>query len=158
MITRHWLVPLLATGALGAAIAGCGGGGTSTAAMKATTSSGLPAAVKVASVPKVGKILVDSRGRTLYRFGADKGTRSTCTGACATEWPPLRAANGGGQVTYNGHPLYLFEGDHRSGDANGQGLSDFGGTWTAVSPAGPATSGSSPSSGSSSSAGGYGGY
>jgi predicted lipoprotein with Yx(FWY)xxD motif len=152
MITRRWLVPLIAAGALAAAIAGCGGGGTSTAATKPTTRGGLPAAVKVASVPKLGSILVDARGHTLYRFGADKGTRSMCTGACATEWPPLHAANGGRQVTYKGHPLYSFEGDHKAGDTNGQGLNDFGGTWTAVSSGGNASSTSAPSSS------GYGGY
>jgi predicted lipoprotein with Yx(FWY)xxD motif len=152
MITRRWLIPFIAAGALAAAIAGCGGGGTSTAATQPTTSSGLPAAVKTASVPKLGSILVDSRGRTLYRFGADKGTRSMCTGACATEWPALRAASGGHQVTYKDHPLYLFEGDHQAGDTNGQGLTDFGGTWTAVSSGGNASSASAPSSSGS---GGY---
>ena len=33
--------------------------------------------------PGIGKILVDSRGRTLYLFKADHGTKTACTGACA---------------------------------------------------------------------------
>jgi predicted lipoprotein with Yx(FWY)xxD motif len=173
MITRRLLLPLIATVALGLAIAGCGGGGTSTAAMKPTTSSGQPAALGVATAPKLGHILVDSRGRTLYLFEADTGTRSTCNGACAIEWPPLTAGHmppvsgsgvdaaktglttrtgGGRQITYNGHPLYRFEGDHRAGDTNGQGITAFGGSWVAISPEGNATSGSASSSG------GYGGY
>ena len=126
----------------------------------------------VATTPKLGHILVDSQGRTLYLFEADKGTRSTCSGACAIEWPPLRAghtaasgdgvdaakiglttrAGDGRQITYNGHPLYRFEGDHRAGDTNGQGVTAFGASWVAVSPDGNATSDSASSSG------GYGGY
>ena len=38
---------------------------------------------------KLGRILVDSHGRTLYDFVADKTTASTCYGACASLWPPL---------------------------------------------------------------------
>jgi predicted lipoprotein with Yx(FWY)xxD motif len=86
---------------------------------KLETADGKPA-------ENVGKILVDSQGRTLYLFERDSGTKSACAGACAVEWPPLRATGkptvGGGanasivatsnrldgkpQVTYNGHPLY----------------------------------------------------
>jgi predicted lipoprotein with Yx(FWY)xxD motif len=40
------------------------------------------------------------------------------------------------QVTYNGHPLYLFAGDQNPGDKNGQGLSAFGAKWYVLSPAG----------------------
>ena len=109
----------------------------------------------------LGKILVDSRGRTLYLFKKDSGKKSTCFGACATAWPPLRAHGkptvGGGaraskvgttrrsdgkpQVTYNGHPLYLFVQDKKPGDTHGEGLSAFGARWFAVSPAGRQVSG-----------------
>jgi predicted lipoprotein with Yx(FWY)xxD motif len=71
------------------------------------------------------------------------------TGACAVEWPPLRAtgqptvggranvsvvatsarSDGKRQVTYNGHPLYLFSADQKAGDTNGRGLNAFGGLW-----------------------------
>jgi predicted lipoprotein with Yx(FWY)xxD motif len=104
----------------------------------------------------LGNILVDSQGRTVYMFGADSGTTSACTGACATAWPPVPAtgtptagtganaaligttsrSDGTNQVTYNGHPLYTFMGDHQPGDTNGQGLVAFGGSWSALSPAG----------------------
>ena len=41
-------------------------------------------------------------------------------------------SDGTRQVTYNGHPLYLFAGDHKAGDTNGQGINTFGGTWHAL--------------------------
>ena len=92
---RRRLLPLIGAGAAGLAlaIAGCGGGTTSTAATKPTTSSGQAATVGVSNTPKLGHILVDSRGRTLYLFEGDTGTRSTCAGACAAEWPPLRSTH-----------------------------------------------------------------
>src|SRR3954464_2112161 len=82
-----------------------------------------------------GRILVDSRGRTLYLFEKDKGTASTCYGACAAAWPPLltrgrpaavrgavagrlgttKRKDGTLQVTYKGHPLYLYVGDSKAG-------------------------------------------
>ena len=168
---RRRLLPLVGAGAVALAIAGCGGY-SSTASTKPATSSGRPAAIGVATAPKLGHILVDSQGRTLYLFEADKGARSTCSGECAMDWPPLRAAQmpaygsgvdaskvgvtsragGGRQVTYNGHPLYRFEGDHRAGDTNGQGSTAFGAAWVALSPDGNAVSASASSSG------GYGGY
>ena len=109
----------------------------------------------------LGRILVDSHGRTLYLFKKDHGTRSACFGACATAWPPLRAtgkptagngvnasmvattkrSDGKPQVTYNGHPLYLFEGDKNPGDTTGQGLNAFGARWFVLSPAGRQISG-----------------
>ena len=110
---------------------------------------------------------INSKGLTLYLFKKDTGTKSTCTGACATNWPPLRASgkplagtglsmtevgttgrsDGKPQVTYNGHPLYLYSGDAKAGDTNGEGVSAFGGLWYAVSPAGNKIVGSAPSTG-----------
>src|SRR5438445_8462595 len=104
----------------------------------------------------LGRILVDSRGHTLYLFAKDKNGKSACTGKCATFWPPLIAAGkpqvaGGAkasllgttkrgdgrlQVTYNRHPLYTFVKDKQKGQTNGEGLTAFGGQWNAISPAG----------------------
>jgi predicted lipoprotein with Yx(FWY)xxD motif len=104
----------------------------------------------------LGRILVNSRGHTLYLFGKDKNGKSACAGMCATFWPPLiaagkpvagagtrasllgttRRADGRRQVTYNRHPLYTFVKDKRKGQTNGEGLSAFGAKWYAVSPAG----------------------
>lgn len=166
-------VPLIAL-----VVAGCGGGGGgATAATPPTTSAGQTATVGAANNGGLGKILVDSQGRTLYLFQADKGTKSACTGACAKAWPPLRASgkpvvgtgltaskvttaprsDGMPQVVYNGHPLYTFAHDQNPGDANGQGVNAFGANWYVLSPAGATitTSGSSSSSGSGGGGGGY---
>jgi predicted lipoprotein with Yx(FWY)xxD motif len=140
------------------AVAGCGGGGGggATAATPPTTTGGQTATVGVSSNGSLGKILVDSQGRTLYLFQADKGTKSACTGACAAAWPPLRAtgkpvagsgltasklttmprSDGQPQVVYNGHPLYRFASDQSTGDTSGQAVNAFGALWYVVSPAG----------------------
>jgi predicted lipoprotein with Yx(FWY)xxD motif len=123
----------------------------------------------------LGRILVDSRGRTLYLFQKDTNAKSACAGQCASFWPPLIAsgkpvtaagakasllgttkrADGRMQVTYNHHPLYTFVKDTKKGQTNGEALSAFGAKWYAVSPAGARVvkAGSSPSPG-----GGNGGY
>ena len=74
------------------AVAGCSAAAAATRTSSAPpkTANGQSATVGVAN-ENVGKILVDSQGRTLYLFERDSGTKSTCTGACAVEWPPLRA-------------------------------------------------------------------
>jgi hypothetical protein len=43
-----------------------------------------------------------------------------------------KRADGTEQVTYNGHPLYYFEGDKKSGTIAGQGLDAFGAEWYVV--------------------------
>jgi predicted lipoprotein with Yx(FWY)xxD motif len=153
-----------------AGLAACGGGGGNPASAASTppkAAGGQTATVGVASAGSLGKVLVDSSGRTLYLFQKDSGTTSACTGACAAAWPPLRASgkpavgaglsaskvgksprsDGKAQVTYNGHPLYRFQGDKQAGDTNGQGISAFGGGWFALSSAGDMVSGSSSTSG-----------
>jgi len=158
-------VPVLAA----LAVASCGsssGSNTSGSSAPPKTANGQSATVGVAN-ENLGNILVDSQGRTLYLFRSDSGTKSACTGACAIDWPPLRATGkprvGGGvtasivassarsdgkpQVTYNGHPLYLFSGDQKPGDTNGEGVNAFGGLWYALSSAGDQIVGSAPNSG-----------
>ena len=162
----------------GIAVAACGGGGAATAAAPAKTASRASATVGLANTG-LGNILVDSQGRSLYLFMADTGTKSACSGACAVAWPPLLAHRkptaGGGvntslvgtakrsdgtqQVTYNGHPLYLFVKDTKTGQTTGQGLTAFGAPWYVLSTAGnqittqPSSSGSSGSPGGSGAAG-----
>jgi predicted lipoprotein with Yx(FWY)xxD motif len=90
-----------------------------------------------------------------------------CAGACAAAWPPLRdrfaPLAGTGlrpalvglirrsdrhpQVTYNGHPLYLFRGDESPGQTSGQAVDAFGGLWYALSGTGTAVTGSAPTLG-----------
>lgn len=148
------------------AIAGCGsssnsggayGGGQSTKSTS-TESSGSEAAaiVAVASVPKLGRILVDSEGFTLYDFHKDKGGKSACYGACASVWPPLTTEgapqadegaatsklgtterkDGTTQVTYAGHPLYTYTADTKPGEANGNDFDSYGAEWYALLPSG----------------------
>jgi predicted lipoprotein with Yx(FWY)xxD motif len=146
------------------ALAACGGGNGATAPPK--TSSGRSATVAVGDTG-LGKVLVDSKGNTVYLFKKDSGTKSACFGACASAWPPVRASGkptvGGGakaslvgtakrsdgapQVTYNGHPVYLFTGDQQPGQTTGQGVKAFGAAWFAVTPGGNQVSGKSSTSG-----------
>jgi hypothetical protein len=65
-------------------------------------------------------------------------------------------SDGKPQVTYNGHPVYLFSGDQSAGDTNGEGVTAFGASWFALSPAGNQVS--APASNSRSGSGGSFGY
>jgi predicted lipoprotein with Yx(FWY)xxD motif len=116
---------------------------------------------------KLGSILVDGHGHSLYLFERDRNGRSSCYGGCAGEWPPLiasgkphaksgvnaaslgrtRRRDGRWQVTYRGHPLYTFSGDTSRGQTNGEGLDDFGGWWYLLSPAGAKVVGSTSTTG-----------
>ena len=104
----------------------------------------------------LGRIIVDSRGHALYLFEKDRRGASACSGACLVYRPPLltsgaptatkgarpsllgsiRRADGSRQATYAGHPLYLFSGDARRGQTNGEGLKDFGAGWYVLMPSG----------------------
>jgi predicted lipoprotein with Yx(FWY)xxD motif len=101
----------------------------------------------------LGKVLVDASGRTLYLYTPDRQNKSVCYGQCASYWPPLvttgkpRAGagvrakllgvtmrkDGSHQVTYAGHPLYLFVQDSKAGQTNGE---EFQNIWYVVSAAG----------------------
>ena len=143
------------------------GGSASAATVDSHSANARPATVSVAKRTvnvrgsSLGRILVDSSGRTLYLFKKDSAHRSGCVGACATFWPPLRAngkptvgsgasaakvgtikrSDGKPQVTYNGHPLYTFVKDKKPGQTNGEDVSAFGARWFTVSPAGKQISG-----------------
>jgi predicted lipoprotein with Yx(FWY)xxD motif len=105
---------------------------------------------------KLGTFLVGAKGMTLYLFEADKTSRSTCSGQCATFWPPLltsgkpkasgkakskllgttKRSDGKRQVTYRGHPLYYFVQDKKPGDTLGQDFLGFGAKWYVLAPNG----------------------
>jgi predicted lipoprotein with Yx(FWY)xxD motif len=172
-MTRRRPITLLATAVAvplaAVAIAACGSDDTPTATPK--TASGDAATIDVAN-SDLGKILVDAKGRTIYLFKKDAGTKSECSGDCVVDWPPVTAAgkptvgtgltaskvattqstDGKTQVTYNGHPLYLFQGDKSPGDTSGQGLNAFGAGWFVLSPAGDEITAGAPKGGST---GGY---
>lgn len=151
------------------AVAGCGGGDDQASAAPSNSNA---STLGVTDVSGLGKILVDSKGRTAYLFEKDTGPMSTCSGACAAEWPPVttsgkptagdgltasmlgttKRSDGTTQVTYNGHPLYLFSGDNKPGDTAGQNVDAFGAEWYVLSPAGDKVEGKAKNSGG----GGYG--
>ena len=115
---------------------------------------------------KLGRVLVNSKGHTLYLFKKDKHGKSTCYGSCAKFWPPLlahgkaslgpgvkrsilgttRRRNGTRQLTYKHHPLYTFALDKHARQTNGEGKFEFGAKWYAVSAAGNAVVKAAPPS------------
>jgi predicted lipoprotein with Yx(FWY)xxD motif len=118
--------------------------------------------VSTAQNATLGKrILVTTRGRTLYSLSAETHGRFICTGTCTNDWPPLilkagarpvgvrglgsiRRPDGRRQVTYKGKPLYRFDMDAKKGDVNGEGFKDVG-TWhAAVAPKSSASHSSPP--------------
>jgi predicted lipoprotein with Yx(FWY)xxD motif len=167
-MTRNLTALALAAAALALLAAGCGsdsssgggaygGGGSAATTTSAETSPSEGAAtVTVAMVPKLGKVIVDSDGFTLYDFHKDKGTTSSCYGGCAGVWPPLttgsapkaaggvsasklgttKRKDGTTQVTFAGHPLYTYTGDSKPGEANGNDFDSYGGEWYALTPSG----------------------
>jgi predicted lipoprotein with Yx(FWY)xxD motif len=153
------------------ALAGCGGsdsnsnsGGaygsgeetTGKTATSGSSSAGVAATISAAGVADLGRVLVDSKGLTLYDFHKDQGSQSACYGACAKAWPPLttsgepqagegamasklgttRRKDGTTQVTYAGHPLYTYTVDTKPGEAKGNDVDAFGGEWYALQPSG----------------------
>jgi predicted lipoprotein with Yx(FWY)xxD motif len=118
----------------------------------ASSATSKPATVKTGT-SALGRIVVDGQSHTLYLFEKDKGGKSACSGACASNWPPLltkgkpavgagakaallgttKRADGTTQVTYNKHPLYTFVGDKgKRGATTGEGLNAFGARWYVV--------------------------
>lgn len=143
---------------LALAVAGCGSGTSpySSSAKPSPSPAATGEKIAAASNAKLGQILVDESGMTVYLFMADSGTASTCYTSCAAIWPPVLTtgtpqAGAGAQasllgtttrtdgkveVTYAGHPLYYFVSDKAAGDVKGQGINGFGGLWWVLAPSG----------------------
>jgi predicted lipoprotein with Yx(FWY)xxD motif len=122
-----------------------------------SNSGATPAATDVvlnmATDAKLGKILVDGKGMTLYMYTKDTADKSNCADSCLKSWPPFLTksnakagdgvdakligtatlADGTKIVTYNHMPLYYWAKDTKSGDTTGQGV---GSVWYVVSPDG----------------------
>jgi predicted lipoprotein with Yx(FWY)xxD motif len=127
-----------------------------TASAQETRSAAAPRAKLQVRSGMLGRFIVDARGMTLYLFEKDRGGKSACSGACAKAWAPYlttgkataasgvtssrigttKRTDGTTQVTYGGHPLYHFIGDHRGGQTAGQGSKAFGASWYVVAPSG----------------------
>jgi predicted lipoprotein with Yx(FWY)xxD motif len=168
-------------GALALGACGSDDSSSTSPSTAASTGSGSGAAVEVGSAGDAGQVLVGGDGRTLYLFEKDdEGDESYCSGECAKDWPPFTtkgAAQAGDgvdasklttferedgttQVAYADHPLYYFSGDKTAGEANGNGLDEFGAEWYALTSDGQPAEGSEESSSDESttteSGGGYG--
>ncbi len=107
---------------------------------------------------KLGKILVNAAGSILYEFSSDHPKKDTCVkiSGCSTTWVALpvegkpsagagvRASllssialpGGVNQVTYAGHPLYIYAAAPTS--TSYVGVKQFGGKWYAVNAKGQA--------------------
>lgn len=151
-------------------VAACGGSDGKPAALttttQATTTTTIPPPTVVTKVdPKLGEILADSTGLTLYTLTANN-VAVACETTCPSVWPALEVApggriptggvgvgplgvapgpNGSQLVTAGGLPLYRFTQDKTPADVNGEGIKSFGGTWHVVK-AGAATTSTVPSS------------
>ena len=160
MATRKTSLRIALVAALAAIVAvvaiGWIGSASSKAAARRAAST---ATVQTRKVGKLGVILVNSKGRTLYMFVRDKQKKVTCTSkGCVTIWPPLKIKKGlrptaGGAakkkllgvdlspkgyrvVTYNHWPLYTYLTDTKPGQATGQGVNNSGGKWFVLSASG----------------------
>ena len=143
----------------------------------AIAATGTPSQVKTRKT-SIGTALVDGKAsHTLYLFEKDKNGKSSCSGACASNWPPYlttgkpkagtgakqsllgttKRSNGKLQVTYNKHPLYWFKFDKTAGSTKGEDVSAFGGAWYAVNAKGAAIKPAAPTGGGGYGGGGYGG-
>jgi len=147
---RHTIAALVLTASF--VVAACSASGGSPGMSPAPASQG-PAsaaaggvAIGTASSASLGTFLTGANGKTLYTHAGDGPNTSTCTGACATAWPPLTVAAGGQptagagvtgklgtltradgtmQVTSDGLPLYYWQGDAKPGDTTGDGVNGF---------------------------------
>jgi predicted lipoprotein with Yx(FWY)xxD motif len=158
-------------------------GGASTASPAPSTPAHASAAtgtatVAAASSSSFGTILTGSKGMTLYTHSGDAAGTSTCTGGCATAWPPLAVpagqqptpgtgvtgalttltrADGTIQVAYDGLPLYYWQGDTKPGDVTGDGMDGFSVATAGGAGAAPSSSsGGAPAPAPSGSGGRYG--
>ena len=154
------LIAAAATFAIALVSTACGSTAYSSSGYGAPIAASTPTRAAAATVgvrhTSLGRVIVDSKGRTLYLFEKDTSRRSACSGLCAQYWPPLlthgapvartgvkqsllgkiRRADGTQQVTYAGHPLYLYAGDSKPGQTNGEGSQEFGAGWDVLSASG----------------------
>ena len=151
-----------------------GTGSASSPSSSPSQSANADAAITVmtATLPSVGTVLVNGNGQTLYLLSSEQGGKLTCTddNGCTKVWPDtelpsgktagiagtgvqasllstVKSTDGKLYLTYHTFPLYTFTGDTKTGTAAGQGITSFGGTWSAITPAGvAATTGGAPTS------------
>ena len=189
MLTSRRVLTASCTAWLMVLAVGCGG--SSTPASKPPASTSAPGAAASASGPavtapaplrtqstRIGTVLTNSKGLTVYWPDWASSSSWSCTGACAAAWPPVTGmpqaasgvklagtlgtvmrADGTVQATINGHPLFTFKGDTAPGQTKGNGVSAFGARWSVVNvrSGGAVSVSPSPAPTVSSSSGSYGG-
>lgn len=125
------------------------------AAVKKKKNAGAAITIKTRTISGLGSVLVNAKGHTLYVFIPDRHKRVTCTGGCATIWPPVKGTkakglggvkqsllgsdknpSGGRVITYAGWPLYAYITDTAPGAHAGQAIKLNGGLWYVISPSG----------------------
>lgn len=151
-------VPAVAVSLLLAACGSSASTKSSTSSASTTPASSGTVEISSRNVSGFGAVLVDGQGRTLYTFAPDNAKKVTCTGGCATVWPPLTLPpaahpvaagalsasllssdpnpSGGRVVTYKGWPLYNYVADPTPSSATGEGVNSGGGLWYVISPIG----------------------
>jgi predicted lipoprotein with Yx(FWY)xxD motif len=141
---------------MGIVLTSCVGGSVSTLSSPPTTN---PSFSLTLQHSPVGPILATGTGATLYDFAPDTPTHSACVNVgCVYQWPPLLGSrsfqvgpgvtrslvgtlerpDGSIQLSYNGHPLYLYVRDVKPGDVTGQAIDQDGGLWFVLNAAGKA--------------------
>jgi predicted lipoprotein with Yx(FWY)xxD motif len=154
------LAAVAAVGGVTAASAGGSATSTPSASPAAAAATVRDAPANVAGTSET--ILVNAHGLPLYFYRPDTAAKSFVTGSLARLWPPLTSAaptvagaNGklsvlndvnGHQVTYNGHPLYTFAGDH-AGQVTGQGVQNFFVATPSLTPLTTSSAGTAPAAG-----------
>jgi predicted lipoprotein with Yx(FWY)xxD motif len=151
------------TGVATLVLAACGSSSSTKASSATSTTAAAAKGVTIASsnVPGVGTVLVNGDGMTLYLLSSEAGGKLTCTddNGCTKVWPDtelpagvtsatagngvdssklgtVKGSSGSLYVTYAGWPLYTFAHDTGTGQAHGEGIVSFGGTWKTLTPAG----------------------
>jgi predicted lipoprotein with Yx(FWY)xxD motif len=166
-------LPVVALAACGSSNSNSGGSGSGSTQSQSSAGGGTPV-LRTATKAKVGRVLVDAQGFTLYRYTPDHPNKSVCMGSCIKFWPAA-TVNGSGpfktvgvkgtvgtttrpggakQLTFNGMPLYRFVKDTSKADATGQGYQHI---WF-VLPAKNASSSSGSTAGNTSTTKKSGGY
>jgi predicted lipoprotein with Yx(FWY)xxD motif len=146
-LRRSALVVPAALAGVALLLSGCGGAGVTSLSSPPTTDSSLTLTLQHSPV---GPILATGGGDTLYDFVPDTSTHSACLNdGCVFQWPPLikngavrvgkgvdpnlvgtlRRPDGSTQLSYGGHPLYLYNGDVSPGVVMGQAIDQDGGPW-----------------------------
>lgn len=149
-MTSRTVIRVAAIGAL--FLVACGSPGSTASSSPSPAASPALAEIVITVSGTSEPVLAAPSGLTLYYLTSDVATAPKCVGTCITHWPPLLSTTSpsimvnlpgkltvvqnanGSQVAYNGHLLYEFANDKSTGDAKGEGVQAFGGTWHVATP------------------------